>query len=462
MPAADITDTPNNRGMQSEEQLAVDTVHWENFIEFVLENDLTIPANYAYLETQIDLTNFVDYYLLQMFVGNTDWPHHNVQQFRPQTQGGRWEWMVWDNDFAFELVDRQMVDHVLYVENQLGDRMEVLINKLLVNPEFQNLFVTRAADLLNTTFATPNVQSNIDALVTELNPDINFEKERWDLVEDWEDIVAHMGSYSEQRPDIMREHMVESLNLPGTTQLSFGQAPGEAGWIVVNETAAQKLPWQGIYFLGSIIQLQAIPLAGYAFSNWEGIPDIEDPTANPIAIEVKSDMSITPQFTPLDSSAPRAGDVAIVAYNVDDTGEIEGDWFDLQVQREGSVDLRGWRVTDNDTATAADEGSLIFMDDPLLANRDPGTIVRVIATSSPHNSAQFPQDGRQNGVLLLYVGNGRIDSKRDPWFNLGPRDNLVLLHPNSTADLADDIPISFWSENSAVNPAAFGLPADSQ
>ena len=261
--------------MQSEEQLAVDTVHWENFMEFVLENDLTDPAHFAQLQTQIDLTGFVDYYLLQMFVANTDWPHHNVQQFRPRTQGGRWEWIVWDNDLAFERVDRQMVDHVLNVEHPLGERMEVLLNKLLANPQFRNLFITRAADLLNTTLATPNVLANIDELAGELEPDIGFEQDRWDLSGDWEEAVAHMRNYAEQRPGIMREHMVESLGLAGTAQLSFALAEGEAGWIVVNDTAPQKLPWQGIYFLGSTIELQAIPAAGYAFAGWDGIAGLE-------------------------------------------------------------------------------------------------------------------------------------------------------------------------------------------
>ena len=102
------------------------------------------------------------------------------------------------------------------------------------------------------------------------------------------------------------------------------------------------------------------------------------------------------------------------------------------------------------------------MDDPLFADLSPGSVVRVIATKTPHNTQQFADDGRQNGVLLLYVGNGRLSSERDPWFNLGARDNLVLLAPGPTAELGDDIAIGFWSGGSAVSPASFGLPPDIQ
>ncbi len=384
------------------------------------------------------------------------------EQFRPRTQGGRWEWIVWDNDLAFERVDRQMVDHVLNVEHPLGERMVILLNKLLANPEFRNLFVTRAADLLNTTLATPNVLANIDELAGELGPDISFEQDRWDLSGDWEGAVAHMRDYAERRPDIMREHMVESLGLPGTALLSYTQAEGEAGWIRVNDTAPQKLPWQGIYFLGSTIELQAVAAAGYVFAGWDGIAGLEEAASNPISMQVEGDLTITPRFDALATAAPRSGEVRIVAIHVDDTGEIEGDWFDLEVQGDRSVDLRGWRVTDNDTVLAGDEGSLVFMDDPLLADLSPGSIVRVIATETPRNSEQFADDGRQNGVLLLYVGNGRVDSERDPWFNLVARDNLVLLAPGQTAELGDDIPVAFWSGGSEVTPASFGLPPDIQ
>jgi hypothetical protein len=201
-------------------------------------------------------------------------------------------------------------------------------------------------------------------------------------------------------------------------------------------------------------------VAGYAFAGWDGIAGLDDATSNPISLLVENDLTITPRFDIQETAVPRPGDVSIVAAHVDDVGEIEGDWFDLVVQGENDVDLRGWRVTDNDTVLADDEGSLIFMNDPLFADLSPGTIVRVIATKTPHNTQQFADDGRQNGVLVLYVGNGRLSSERDPWFNLGARDNLVLLAPGPTAELGDDIAVGFWSRGSTVSPASFGLPPD--
>ncbi|MDX1414115.1 MAG: CotH kinase family protein, partial [Candidatus Promineifilaceae bacterium] len=405
VPGADISDTPNNRGMQSAQQLAVDTVHWENFMEFVEANNLTNPDNYAYLQTQIDLANFIDYYLLQMYAANSDWPHHNVHQFRPRTQGGRWEWIVWDNDLAFDRVERQMVQHVLDIDHPLGARMETLLNKLLANPEFHNLFLTRAADLLNTNLSTINVLTAIDELVAELDLDIGQEKARWDISSGWEDTQLHMQEFATKRPEIMRQHFVDSMGLSGIAEISFEQATdGDRGWIVVNDSNPQQLPWKGSYFQGTTIRIQAIPPLGQRFSKWESEPELNLPTSSTIDLEVKENVTLSAHFSDLPSAAIHPGDVTFENVVIDDTGDIEGDWFDIRVNRNTGVDLGGWRITDNDTTDVYDEGSLIFRDDPLLTGLPQGTVVRVIATESRHNTQRFPDDVWQDGVLIIYTG----------------------------------------------------------
>jgi hypothetical protein len=455
VPAASVNDTPNIPGRQSAEQREVDLPHWEHVMTFARENDLADPDNYAYLQTQVDLDNFIDYYLLEMYIANTDWPHHNVHQFRPWTQGGRWEWIVWDNDLAFERVDRQMVDHVLSVEHPLGEPMEMFLNKLLANPDFYNRFLTRAADLLNTTLSAENVTAEVESSAAELDAAIPLEQARWNVPENWEDVVSGMRTFAAERPSIMRQHFVESFNLPGTAVVSVEQEGGPPGWIAVNDLDPIVLPWQGEQFIGTEINLRAVPPPGYAFEGWSGYDGPEAATSPAIRLHVAESNNLVAHFVPLDPEQYQGGDVIISEYHVDEAGPVEGDWFELQVRRAGGVDLRGWRLTDNDSLAATDEGSLIFVDDELLADIPEGRRVRVIATRSPANDILFAQDGWENGLLTIYSGNGRIDMQSDPWFNLGPKDNLLLLAPG-------DIPIDLWSETTAVRRSDFGLPPAQQ
>ena len=76
--------------------------------------------------------------------------------------------------------------------HRFGERMETLINKLLANPEFRNLFITRAADLLNTHLGPASVQAAVDELAGRIDGDIGVEQERWDISGDWAETVAHI------------------------------------------------------------------------------------------------------------------------------------------------------------------------------------------------------------------------------------------------------------------------------
>ena len=61
--------------------------------------------------------------------------------------------------------------------------------------------------------------------------------------------------------------------------------------------------------------------------------------------------------------------------------------------------------------------------------------------------------------MVLYVGNGNLDVVTDPWFSLGPVDNLVLLAPGPTEAFFDDQGIDMIG-STAVTPASFGVLAD--
>ena len=457
VPDASVLDTPNIPSRQSAEQRAVDLPHWDALMAFVETEDLADPDNYAFVQTQMDVPNFIDYFLLQMYAANTDWPHHNVAQFRPWTQGGRWEFLPWDSDLAFERVDRQMVDHVLEAVHPLGEPMETLLNKLLANPDFYNLFLTRAADLLNTTLSAVNMGAEVEGLLAELGPDVGLEQARWNVPGTWEATAVHMRDFAAQRPEIVRQHFVESFDLEGTATVEFAEGDAPGGWVVVNASAPQALPWQGVYFLGTTISLRVLPPAGHHFAGWDGAPEGAAIAGAATLLPVNGNMVLTPRFEPLAGGEVGPGDATITTVHVDDHGPISGDWLELQVGRSG-LDLRGWRLTDNDTLSAADEGSLIFSDDPLLADLPAGTVIRVIATQNTANAERFREDGWVEGVLTFYAGNGRLNTSLDPWFNLGGKDNLLLLAPGSSAAFADDVPVDLWSTTTAVTRADFGLP----
>jgi hypothetical protein len=452
--SADLLDAPEYIGEQ--DILMGDREHWDHLMRFIETHDMAEPAHYAYVQTQVDVPEFIDYNVLQIYAANTDWPRLNVRQFRPHVQGGRWHWTFWDSDHGFgaalwsfagsNLIAQMLDDN----PPETGGRDVLLLRKLLENPVFLEQFLSRTAHLLNTTLAPPAVIAHIDALAAEIAPDIGYEITRWPG-SSWEPNVQNLRDFAQRRPDFVRQHAVERFGLSGTVQLAFNPPASGSGYVAVNGSLLRDLPWQGVYFQDLPLQITAAPAPGYRFAGW-------DPTGLPqtpaITLTLQASQTLTPRFAALDDDAPRPGDVV---FQTGANGPGGENWFELKVMRPGGVDLRGWRVTDNDTKRATDEGSLIFATHPALARVPRGTTIRVNLVQSPAPQDDLNAWDRQ---MVLYTANGNLDAHTDPGFRLWQGDNLVLLAPGPTPAFGDDQGIAFAAAGRAVTPASFGVLAD--
>ena len=458
---ADFLEAPDVPGQS--EIIMGDRSEWDRLLGYLEGHDLADPASYAYVESQVDIGNFLDYNILQIYTSNDDWPHQNVHQFRPRVQGGRWQWMFWDNDRGFAAepvgrVDANIIAPLLEHDNEYTRGRDVLlVRKLLGNPGFREWFLSRTADLLNTVLAPSSVIEQIDALAAELEPDIAYEASRWSVTSNWAASVEVLRDFARRRPDFVRQHMIESLGLAGTATLTFEPPSSGSGSIAINGTLPVGLPWQGVYFLGIPIEVAAVPAPGYRFAGWE---PSDLPQASAITWTVDGPRTFAPRFERIDADAPRPGDVIFAGHSMGAGSHLEDDWFELEVARPGGVDLRGWRVTDNDTKTATDEGSLVLSDHPAYARVPRGTTIRIIVRRE--KGEQLPPDDldARDRQMTLYVGNGNLDTSVDPGFNLGGGDNLVLLAPGPTEAFDDDRGIAFAANSPAVTPATFGILED--
>jgi hypothetical protein len=455
--SADLLDTPTVGGLEA--VVEGDRQHWDRLMEYVAAHDLSEPAHLARVQALVDLDNLIDYTILQVYSANSDWLRSNVSQFRSRAPGGRWQWFVWDSDWSFGLtphsdVQDRTVDVVLDPgDPETGGADTLLLCKLLDNRDFRERFLVRTADLLNTALSPPAVIAEIDALASELEADVAYETARWSSPSDWSANVETLRAFARARPDIVRANAVEAFDLGGTAALRFGAPASGKGHMAVNGALLPALPWTGVYFQGTTIHLTAVPAPGYRFVEWQN-PELG---AGPeIALVPEAAQEISPRFEPLPRGAVRPGDVVIAEVRPQDNR------FDLRVMRRGGIDLRGWRVTDNDTKTATDEGSLILGQHPALRHVPYGTTIRIIDARFSAGPDPLPPDDLSSWDrrLVLYTGNGALDLATDPWFHLGGADSLALLAPGRTPAFDDDQGIAFYSASRAVTPASFGILVD--
>lgn len=444
-----------------------DDVHWNALLDWLATHDLGNADNLAYVETQIDVDDFTDYAILQLYF---DLPVDRFDAARPRVGGGRWFWLYGD-DGPDESLRVDAVADLLEPPADPGD-LNVLWLSLLESPAYRARFADRAADLLNTTLSPQVMGARVDHAAAQIRPDIHHEAARWPTPLDWEQNVAALRDFARHRPDVLRQQIAQEMGLAGTAALTFDVSPQGGGAIFVNGAPTPVLPWTGVYFQNSGVSVIAVPAPGYAFSGWSG--DLAQASTPQITITVEASRTLTARFAPRaeDEPALRPNDVIISEYWINDDGTrysslgnrpIEGDWVELLVVRPNTIDLRGWRITDNDAKTGTREGSIILPQLQSLAAVPRGTVILIVATESPANAAHFGQDDLdpKDGRVIFYVGNGNLDVTTDPGFGIGANDdNLALLAPGPSPDFVDDVGVDFLAEGDGVTPFSFGVLGD--
>ncbi len=281
-------------GVEIQEGYVGDEMHYNRMIDYIKNHDIKINSNYNFITTQIDIDNFIEYNVLQIYCDNRDWPGNNVRIWRKRTpiynpnapygHDGRWRWMIFDLDYGFGLFKGTKT-----VENNSLERATepngpewpnppwstFLLRTLLQNNTFKNKFINIFADRLNTAFLPEAVIDNIETMKNIYYPNVIDHITKWNLhdsnIENWLDEIEVMKNFAVERPKHIRQHITEYFNLNGTAEIKVEVDKGGIVKLNTLNIENSSIPWEGIYFKDIPITVEAIPKYGFEFAGWEGI-----------------------------------------------------------------------------------------------------------------------------------------------------------------------------------------------
>jgi hypothetical protein len=290
---------------------AGDTRHYDAMVQFIATNDPALPPNYQQIQALMEVPNYIDYKVCEIF--NYRWDIGNHRLWRPRTPEGRWRWLQFDNDvgwggfwaeqpgWSYDMVAADLsVDGRLHGHN--NETTTFLLRRLVLNPEYRRDFINRFADLLNSTLLPANTLAHIDALAARLAPEMAEHCQRWRTpaaLVDWQQAVDYLREFAQRRPDFCRQHLRNNFSLSGTAQLSLDVDPPGTGTLRLNSldlALPGDAPWRGIYFRGNPIRLVALPLPGYTFSGWTGLLGV---ATNDVQLMLQGDWSLSARFEPV-------------------------------------------------------------------------------------------------------------------------------------------------------------------
>lgn len=280
-----LLEGPFPRSARIKEGTEEDRLDFINMVNFSQNKDLSNDLYYDEIASLMDAESFIDYNILRIYSGDIDsitkhlhvWRENNYDESTRSFTPTKWRWQTWDFDLSLALynVDFDLLTRSTDVE--LGG-YTALFRNLLENKRFRDSFIHSFAHHLNTTFVPERMREIIEDLSYLYRSEIVDHKKRWGYpltMDIWEYDTSSYIQWSQERPHIQRQQIVDFFNLEGTAhiELVFDSSKGNIAindyLIDVEHFKERSYQWPGIYFKGIPIHLMATPKPGYEFSYWK-------------------------------------------------------------------------------------------------------------------------------------------------------------------------------------------------
>ena len=284
---------------------AGDAANWNTLVGFVQTATLSSPADYATLQTLIDLPNFTDYILMNVWADNEDWPSKNVRVWRPHGAGGRWQWISYgaEASLGFPSWSDVNFDTLEFLTSDAATEIPLLLRKLLENPNYRTDFARRATGLINGTYSADSVLRRIDALEAGMQTIMPEHIARWqypDSMSTWRSNIDVVRDFSRQRPAIMLAQINTRLGLSGLITATVNIDPPGAALIATNGVMTTPIPgavWQGQFYKNLPLTVAVAPHPGYVFQGWALTPSGADVSGNSLSLSPAGGITMTARFT---------------------------------------------------------------------------------------------------------------------------------------------------------------------
>jgi len=178
---------------------------FEEMMDFVQQNDLSTDENYEAIKGYLDIDNFIDFVVAELYLELWDFPENNLKYWRERTTNAQWNWLFNDGDSAMHEYWKSKLRELLtpLERTYKEEPFVILLKKLLSNKTFKERFYQRFLYHLNHTLSTNNVLYKIDSLTSIYDPVMPEHIRRWAYpatMNDYHAAVAHLRQFAALRP----------------------------------------------------------------------------------------------------------------------------------------------------------------------------------------------------------------------------------------------------------------------
>lgn len=489
---ADSIDILKNRATVNEGS----NLHYLAMLDFIENNDLTIAENYEWVSTQMDIEQYIDYQLAQIYIANGDWPGGNIRFWRPQRPSAKWRWIMYDVDMAMNSHGRGTADYNSLVAATTDDSdnynnppwSTFLLRSLLKNEEFKNKFIQRSSIHMQFTFEPTRLEAFLDSTTSLIESEVPRHMDRWKKSlrlgkSNWEQHVELVRSFINERPNYIRSYYYSFFDLIRLNKLQTHVEPAEAGLVRIEDFRTDTSSGALLYnSIPADISAHANP--GYEFVGWSGEIDHNNPDST---ITITTNTALTAHFRRKELSKTT---IVINEINYRSIPDFDTkDWVEFYNNSSEDVDISNWYFSDSDdthkfvfpmgTVLAANKYIVLTRDsvefkkffpevNNLIGNFDfglssAGELVRLFNANDElvdnltyQNSSPWPTEPNGEGATLALTNPGLDNSDGSNWaasFNGGtPGNSNNDVFVSNEPDHLTTLPESIYLYQNYPNP----------
>ncbi len=251
------------------------------FSNFLKSNDITNSSVYQQITNKMDVDEFINYNIAEIFFGNYDWPYNNVKIWKKNTEN-KWRWILFDTDFGYGLYNNTLYNFNTLTfalgENQQNiiggytvqpEWSVIVLSKLVQNPTFLNKFIDRFAIHLSSTFETNRLNAVLDSVSAKISNEIVYHKAKFGSARTFANDIATMKTFSANRPGNMLSYISSRfLNSTSINTVQLSSNIPNASY-KLNSEIIQDAAINLKYFTNRTMALEANTVPAYKFKHWE-------------------------------------------------------------------------------------------------------------------------------------------------------------------------------------------------
>ncbi|MCL1913152.1 MAG: lamin tail domain-containing protein [Eubacteriaceae bacterium] len=187
---------------------------YNKLLDFVQNRNLNDPDVYRQLESMMDIDNYIDTSLCHIYYGNFDTV--NFKWWRERTEGAKWQWILYDLDYAFYLPNQNNLALLTDPQGHGVDKLfsSDLIYNLMKSTAFRERFLERIGMFWDSAFDSDKILASFQAAYDKRKAELPDNFKRWDITQKHHAAeVAEFDDFLRRRPELFKTHVKNYFKL---------------------------------------------------------------------------------------------------------------------------------------------------------------------------------------------------------------------------------------------------------